>query len=132
MSDNAAGGNDRLIGGEGDDLLVGDAENMSATARGGNDLLWGDAHGAGAGGADTFLFAGAIGQDIVFDFRPDEGDQIELRGYGFADVDDLSIVGAGGGTVIDIGASLGQTADVDTIRLAGLTEQLTNADFIFA
>ena len=88
--------------------------------------------GAVAGGADTFLFAGAIGQDIVFDFRPGEGDQLELRGYGFDDVDDLSIVGAGGGRVIDIGASLGQTADVDTIRLAGLTEQLTNADFIFA
>ena len=28
---------------------------------------------------NTFLFTGAIGQDIVFDFRPDEGDQIELK-----------------------------------------------------
>ena len=74
MSDNAVGGNDRLIGGTGDDLLVGDARAMSATARGGDDQLWGDPVGAVAGGADTFLFAGAIGQDIVFDFRPDEGD----------------------------------------------------------
>ena len=87
--------------------------------------------GAGAGGADTFLFAGAIGQDIVFDFRPDEGDQLELRGYGFADVGDLSIAVAGGGTVIDIGASLGQTANVDTIRLAGFDDPLTNGDFLF-
>ena len=104
---------------------------MSATARGGNDKLWGDALGAVAGGADTFLFAGAIGRDIVFDFRPDEGDQLELRGYGFDDVGDLAIAVAGGSTVIDIGASLGQTANVDTIRLAGFNDALTNGDFLF-
>ena len=86
MSDNAVGGNDRLIGGTGDDLLVGDAQFMSATAHGGDDQLWGDPIGAVAGGADTFLFAGHIGQDIVFDFRPGEGDHIELRGYGLTDV----------------------------------------------
>ena len=79
MTGDARGGNDRLIGGKGDDLLVGDAQAMSATARGGDDLLWGDPVCAGAGGADTFLFAGAIGQDIVFHFRPDEGEHLELR-----------------------------------------------------
>ena len=92
----------------------------------------GRCHGAVAGGADTFLFAGAIGQDIVFDFRPDDGDVLELRGYGFDDVGDLSIAVAGGSTVIDIGASLGQTAQVDTIRLAGFNDPLVNADFLFA
>jgi hypothetical protein len=107
---------------------------MSATARGGDDELWGDPGGAIAGGADTFLFTGAIGQDIIFDFRPDDGDAgnaLELRNYGFDDVDDLSIDVAGGSTVIDIGASLGQTANVDTIRLAGFNASLTNGDFVF-
>ena len=102
---------------------------MSDDARGGNDQLWGDAIGAVAGGADTFLFAGAIGRDIVFDFRPDEGDVIELRDYGFDDVGDLSIAVAGGSTVIDIGASLGQTANVDTIRLAGFNDALDEHGF---
>ena len=132
MNDNAVGGGDRLIGGVGDDLVVGDAETMSATASGGNDQHWGDTTGAVAGGADTFLFAGAIGQDIVFDFRPDEGDRIELKGYSFTDVGDLSIAVAGSSTVIDIGASLGETAQVDTIRLAGFNDVLTNTDFLFA
>ena len=59
MNDGTVGGNDRLIGGDGNDRLAGDAQNMSATAVGGDDRLWGDAVGAVAGGADTFLFAGA-------------------------------------------------------------------------
>ena len=132
MSENAVGGNDWLIGSTGDDRLIGDAAYMSNDARGGNDNIWGDPLGAVAGGADTFVFAGAIGRDIVFDFRPDEGDVIELRDYDFDDVGDLSIAVAGGSTVIDIGASLDQSAQVDTIRLAGFDDPLANADFIFA
>jgi serralysin len=131
MNDNAVGGDDWVIGGDGDDRLAGDAEQMSASAHGGNDMLWGDDVGAVSGGADTFLFSGAIGQDIVFDFRPDEGDQLELRGYGLTDVGDLDITVAPGSTVIDIGASLGQAANVDTIRLVGFDDPLTNGDFIF-
>ena len=57
---------------------------------------------------------------------------IELRDYGFDDVLDLTINVAGGSTVIDIGASLGQTAQVDTIRLAGFDDPLANTDFLFA
>ena len=132
MFDTATGGNDRLTGSNGDDLIVGDAQTMSETARGGNDRLWGDANGASAGGADTFLFAGHSGRDLVFDFRPEEGDTLELRGYGFDDVSDLSITAAGGSTVIDIGASLGQAANTDIIRLAGFHDPLTSGDFIFA
>jgi hypothetical protein len=134
MSGDAEGGNDRLIGGNGGDLVVGDASYMYDNVVGGDDQLWGDAVGAATGGADTFLFTGAIGQDIVFDFRPDDGDNgdvVELKDYGFDDVGDLSIDVAGGSTVIDIGASLGQTANVDTIRLAGFNDSLTNGDFLF-
>jgi hypothetical protein len=56
---------------------------------------------------------------------------IELRGYGFDDVDDLLISTSGGSTMIDIGASLGQAANVDTIRLVGFDDPLTNAAFDF-
>ncbi|SNT36328.1 sulfatase-like hydrolase/transferase [Tropicimonas sediminicola] len=47
-------GNDRLVGGEGDDILNGHA---------GNDRLIGGEH------ADTFVFAGDFGQDVVLDFE---------------------------------------------------------------
>jgi Ca2+-binding RTX toxin-like protein len=143
MYDNAIGGNDRLSATGDNNTLFGDARSMSGDARGGDDrliggtgddLLAGDAPimgDAARGGADTFLFAGTIGRDVVFDFRPDDGDVIEVRDYGFDDVGDLAIAVAGGSTVIDIGASLGQTADVDTIRLAGFNDPLVNADFVF-
>ena len=47
------GGNDILIGGKGSDasnLLIGDAWEMSGSARGGNDVLW-----AGGGGGNTLV-----------------------------------------------------------------------------
>jgi Ca2+-binding RTX toxin-like protein len=135
MSDNTRGGNDLLIGGLGNDLIVGDAATMSSTAQGGNDRLWGDPQGAAAGGADTFLFAGAIGRDIVFDFRPDEGDLLDLLTYGFnpdegSTLADLDYSTAGGSTLIDIGTSfLGAAAGAHTIRLAD-HDDLSIDDFV--
>lgn len=72
-------GNDLICGGTGDDLLVGGA---------GNDILQGDA-GAdvllGGTGADLFRFRrttdsiqNPAGRDVVRDFRPGEGDRIDL------------------------------------------------------
>jgi Ca2+-binding RTX toxin-like protein len=133
------GGNDRLIGGAGDDLLVGDALVMTPIERGGSDQLWGDPTGAGAGGADTFGFAGFIGKDLVHDFRPGEGDTLQLNGYttanGYAltlnEVLDLSIAVLGGNTVIDIGASLGGAAGQHTITLRSFTGTLDDTNVVF-
>ena len=129
MYDNAVGGNDQLIGCHGHRPAGRRCAVHVGTARGGDDRLWGDSQGAVAGGADTFLFAGAIARDIIFDFRPDEGDLIELRGYGLHPFDDLAITTAGSITMIDIGASLDQTAKVHTIRLVGLDRYATGCRF---
>jgi hypothetical protein len=64
------GGDDRIAGGGGDDRIDGGA---------GSDLL------AGGAGADAFVFApGDRLLDQVVDFRPDEGDRIDLSAFGFA------------------------------------------------
>lgn len=56
-------GSDELAGGAGRDILVGGA---------GDDKL------SGGAGADLFLFATGDGNDTIGDFRPEEGDTIEL------------------------------------------------------
>ncbi|MGD9537850.1 MAG: calcium-binding protein [Alphaproteobacteria bacterium] len=130
----AVGGNDTLIGGNGNDLIVGDALIMNPTARGGNDQLWGDAKGAASGGADSFAFAGNFGKDVINDFRQSDGDQIQLNGYGAAlTIDDVldNVSAVGKNTVIDIGAALDGPAKVNTITLAKFTDPLTADDFIF-
>ncbi|MGD9537597.1 MAG: hypothetical protein AB7P52_12860 [Alphaproteobacteria bacterium] len=136
MRANAVGGNDTLIGGNGNDLIVGDALIMNPTARGGNDQLWGDAKGAASGGEDSFAFAGNFGKDVINDFRQSDGagDQIQLNGYGAAlTIDDVldNVSVSGGKTVIDIGAALDGPANANTITLAKFTDPLTADDFIF-
>jgi PAS domain S-box-containing protein len=119
MHDNTVGGNDTLVGGNDDDPIVGDALVMLGNAKGGNDQLWGDAKGAASGGADCFGFAGLIGRDVVHDFRPGEGDTIQLNGHGAAlALDDVldNTTALGGNTVIDIGAALGVSASVGSRR----------------
>jgi len=66
MSDNTVGGGDWLGGGQGNDVLWGDAETPSVGATGGDDIL------AGGGDHDTFDFAGHFGHDLVLDL--DRGD----------------------------------------------------------
>jgi len=64
------GGPDRIAGGGGDDRIDGGA---------GADLL------AGGDGADVFVFAPVDRLlDQVVDFRPDEGDRIDVSSLGFA------------------------------------------------
>jgi hypothetical protein len=45
------------------------------------DLMWGDFAESNiifTPGADTFVFAGAFGNDTVYDFRTSDGDKIEI------------------------------------------------------
>lgn len=95
------GGDDVLSGGEGDDLIHGGT---------GNDLL------TGGRGADSFVFADG-GEDVVTDYRREEGDSLTLAGRLWTDaellaagqmidsdgdgfVDDLALVWAQGRVVL--------------------------------
>ncbi|KAA2237986.1 hypothetical protein [Salinarimonas soli] len=97
MSGSAVGGNDTITSMPPANaqpgmevFLYGDAQTMSGRARGGNDTLvsgagadqmWGDAAvmlDAARGGADTFVFAGNFGSDRVYDYRPGEGDRLQI------------------------------------------------------
>ena len=78
--------------------------------------------GLGASGNGHF----AIGKDVLYDFRPEEGDLLDLLAYGFGDsADPLDIDGlvygvSGGSTTIDVGASFGIGAPGQhTIKLVG-------------
>ena len=107
-----SGGDDRLISGiNATDQMWGDAQDLSASATGGND---------------TFVFAGAFGSDSVNDFRQGE-DTIEFQVAGVADFDDLVFTPSGSDTVISTTASA-----TDTVTLVGIDPlTLTASDFLF-
>jgi Ca2+-binding RTX toxin-like protein len=108
MLDNAQGGNGRLSGGMGDDILFGDTGIMQDNAQGGND---------------TFVFDDAFGNDRVGDFRQGE-DELEFNVPGVAAIEDLQIAVVGPDTVI--------TADTfGTVTLTEFTGMLTDLDFDF-
>lgn len=73
----AGNGNDKILGGGGDDRLWGNAGNDALTGGAGADEMW------GGSGADTFAFLAVTDStvakfDQIGDFRPDEGDKIDL------------------------------------------------------
>ena len=81
LEDFAQGGNDRLHSGGGDDEIWGDGE------------LFDDA----AGGADKFHFNGSFGDDSIYDFRQEDGDQLVFKGLTQDDIS-ISISGHGAST----------------------------------
>lgn len=153
------GGNDTVAGGDGDDTVVGDGDVIGyeeALLRGGDDRIVG---GKGVdwligdgravcdrssdfatitGGADTFVFREGYGQDVVQDFRREDGDLIELEGYRWRQLDsngdgvltdrdrrvseDLGDIESPG-TVIDLGGG-------DELTLI-LAVELVETDFLF-
>ncbi|WP_373387894.1 retention module-containing protein [Pseudomonas alcaligenes] len=105
-------GNDILSGGTGDDLIIGGL---------GNDVL------AGGAGADTFrwLAGDTTGADKVLDFKPSEGDKLDLtqllvgESYNAGSLDDfLSFSVVDNSTVISI-APTGAGAPTTSIELNG-------------
>ncbi|MGB4497489.1 MAG: cadherin-like domain-containing protein [Methylococcaceae bacterium] len=65
-------GNDSLFGGNGDDKLNGGAGNDWLTGGKGDDVL------TGGTGSDYFLFVNHDSEDKILDFKPSEGDKIQL------------------------------------------------------
>ena len=93
FSDSAGtGGDDILIGGEGDDILFGQGGNDTLIGGAGDDLLYGGA------GADTFKWElndqGSIDQpanDTVMDFNASEGDVLDISELLQNDEDDTDL-----------------------------------------
>jgi Ca2+-binding RTX toxin-like protein len=73
-------GNDRLDGGAGNDTLNGDSGDDALSGGVGSDKL------SGGAGADIFVFTSAsdstvaaTGRDMILDFKPADGDRINLK-----------------------------------------------------
>ncbi len=64
---------DYLTGGDGDDSLIGGAGSDYLVGEAGNDTLDGGDH------ADTYLFVGAFGEDVITGLE--DGDKIHLAGF---------------------------------------------------
>ncbi|WP_181418756.1 DUF5801 repeats-in-toxin domain-containing protein [Aquipseudomonas alcaligenes] len=115
------GGNDTLSGLAGDDALSGGDGNDILIGGLGNDLL------SGGAGADTFrwLAGDTTGADKVLDFKPSEGDKLDLtqllvgESYNAGSLDDfLSFSIVDNSTVISI-APTGAGAPTTSIELNG-------------
>ena len=128
------GGNDTLLGGDGDDTLRGDAEQMLDTSIAGNDVLaggrgndtlWGDADeflGTGSRGADRFVFAAESGSDTIGDFANGQ-DKLDVSALGFDDISDMVVL-AGTDTTVQFSAG-------NQVTLLGVGS-VDASDFIFA
>jgi Ca2+-binding RTX toxin-like protein len=138
----ARGGDDVLTGAADvvENQLFGDADEMHDKARGGNDVLisgtgtdymWGEAYAISGldvtTGTDIFVFKPASGDDLIYDFRQSDHDKIDVSGYGFDDISDLTITDLGSDTLIVFGGG-------NSVTLTGFVDStlLTAADFIFA
>ncbi|MFK8333315.1 immunoglobulin-like domain-containing protein, partial [Pseudomonas sp. BJa5] len=119
-------GNDTLIGGEGIDTLLGGEGNDILMGGKGDDIL------TGGSGADTFVWkAGDTGKDVIKDFKPAEGDRLDLsdllQGEKASTIDNfLKITTVNGESTLQVSSegklnSAGGLANADvTIKLEGV------------
>ena len=143
MWDNAVGGDDTLIAGDGalSDALFGDAQSLFDASVGGNDtlisgtgsdLMWGDAETVAAGattGADVFVFAPGSNLDTIYDFEQGQ-DLIDVSAYGYTDFDELVITGDG--NVVDFDETPADLHELSVFSIDGSEVTLVESDFIFA
>ena len=121
MSGNARGGDNILISGPGTDHMWGDAQVINGVAASPTAPV-----GSVVTGADTFVFAPANGNDDINDFRQSDHDRIDVRGYGFHDIADMTITADGNGnTRIAFDAN-------DSVTLVGIVDphSLHASDFL--
>jgi Ca2+-binding RTX toxin-like protein len=112
--------NNQITGSQAANLLLGGAGNDRIDGGQGNDLLFGEA------GADTFVFVGSTGQDVIGDFSVAE-DRIQLGNAfsSFAQVQG-NMVQVGADMAIDFGYGL-------FVVLQGVNkDNLTADNFVFA
>lgn len=111
-------GDDEVSGGAGNDIIYGGNNDDEVNGDGGNDTLYGGAGDdvitggkgddqlAGGAGADTFVFGDADGDDSIWGFNGDEGDQLDVgdQTYTVEDgADGFAVIMLSGGGSIHIG-----------------------------
>ena len=125
-------GNDLLKGRGGDDRLEGDDGNDRLFGGGGNDVLDGGKGNdtmTGGNGSDVFRFGDNEGSDTILDFT-DGVDLIKISAPGIADFGDLDISTDGAGNAV---VSFVSNGDPSEITLVGVDPaSLSGADFIFS
>lgn len=85
-------GNDIVFGDGGNDLVKGDAGNDTVYGGDGDDRVdggTGDDTLYGGNGADVFVTSEGGGDDVIVDFKPAEGDILEINYPGVSSFDDL-------------------------------------------
>jgi subtilisin-like proprotein convertase family protein len=88
----------RLAGGRGDDVVLGNAGNDRLDGGPGDDRIEGGAGNdrlVGGPGSDTFVFAGAIADDVIEDFNAAEGDRILFHRSAVWNISELDSSGDG-------------------------------------
>jgi probable HAF family extracellular repeat protein len=121
-----SGNGNNLYGGSGNSYLAATGSfNTLDPGGASNDILFAAANGHDH---DTFVFRpGDRGQDTAFNFVPQIGDQVDLRGWGLANVQQLSpYVGhsADGSIMLSLGGG--------TLTLEGIAGDLQNSWFKFS
>mgnify|MGYP001554640355 CR=1 FL=1 len=123
--------NDRIFSGAGADILFGGTGNDQLSGEDGDDILVGDEgfdNLFGGAGADLFVINVGTERDTIRDFNSEEGDTIDVTGFGEAFDTFEEIIAAatqrGNHTVIDFG-----NGDELVIRSTQL-DTLTAEDFI--
>ncbi|MEP3034386.1 MAG: calcium-binding protein, partial [Pseudoruegeria sp.] len=122
-------GNDILSGGVGADKLVGGAGADVIAGGEGNDHMWGGEWSADGSG-DTFIVSAGGGKDMIHDFETDN-DQIDLSSYGleYADVQGL-MSDKGWATEIDLSGLTGGS-ETDKIIIKSVdADDLDESNFI--
>ncbi|MGB3239131.1 MAG: hypothetical protein WBB29_12600, partial [Geitlerinemataceae cyanobacterium] len=117
------GGDDTILGGNGDDKLYGEAGDDVINGGDGDDfiLAWkGNDTVSGGAGHDIFVFSPSHGTDIIADFVVGE-DRIGLKRD--LEFSDLSVTTNGVNTEIAVG-------DETLAILNGVTDSLTAASFV--
>jgi Ca2+-binding RTX toxin-like protein len=134
---NGGSGADTVIGGGGADSLYGDRGNARLTAGAGIDLLEGGAGNAPLTGnktADTFVFAGDFGNDVITDFAAFNTEKVDLSAISeitdFADLLAEHLVDDGGKAKIVVGSNSILLQNVDYTDV-GVGLAYSANDFIF-
>jgi len=136
-------GNDTLLGGSGNDTIIGragrdeiedGAGNDRVIAGGGADTIFlreGNDRISLGGGADTIIAEGpGFAVDTITDFRPGQGDQLDLRLLGIHNVADAMEIGTQNGNTAVLDFGNGDMVRLLRTQLNDLTDDAFVSDLI--